>query len=70
MTMRMKIPIKTPLLTYEQPVGLFIDGKWTEGTERKTFKTVNPCDESVICDVCEAGPEGWTPVVMYFDITC
>ena len=35
--------------------GLFIDGKFTDPAEGKTFKTVNPATEEVLADVAEAG---------------
>ncbi len=56
--MALTAQIKTPTVTYEQPLGLYIDGKWEEGIKHKTFETINPTDESVIVAVCEAGPEG------------
>lgn len=50
--------IETPSITYEQPLGLYIDGKWVKGTEGKTFETINPTNEKPIVAVYEAGPEG------------
>jgi len=44
-------------VTYEQPLGLFIDGKWVKGKEGKTFETINPSNEKPICSVHEAGPD-------------
>ena len=35
--------------------GMFIDGEFTAGTG-ETFKTVNPADEEVLAEVCQAGP--------------
>merc|ERR1711977_542140 len=49
--------IETPSITYDQPTGLYIDGKWVKGTEGKTFETVNPTNEKPIVAVHEAGPE-------------
>merc|ERR1712000_580814 len=49
--------IETPSITYDQPTGLYIDGKWGKGTEGKTFETVNPTNEKPIVAVHEAGPE-------------
>merc|ERR1712000_661910 len=49
--------IETPSITYDQPTGLYIDGKWVKGTEGKTFETVNPTNENPIVAVHEAGPE-------------
>lgn len=50
--------IETPSITYDQPIGLYIDGKWVKGTEGKTFETINPSNEKPIIAVHEAGPEG------------
>lgn len=50
--------IETPSITYEQPLGLYIDGKFVKGTEGKTFETINPSNEKPITSVYEAGPEG------------
>lgn len=44
-------------ITYEQPLGLFIDGKWVKGKEGKTFESINPSNEKPICAVHEAGPD-------------
>ncbi|KAL2410490.1 Aldehyde dehydrogenase [Exophiala dermatitidis] len=49
--------IETPSVTYEQPLGLYIDGKWVKGVEGKTFETINPTTEKPIVAVHEAGPE-------------
>ena len=50
--------IVTPVVTYEQPIGLYIDGKWVKGVDGKTFETINPTNEKPIVAVHEAGPEG------------
>jgi hypothetical protein len=50
--------IETPSITYEQPTGLYIDGKWVKSKEGKTFETINPSNEKPIVAVHEAGPEG------------
>jgi len=50
--------IETPSITYEQPIGLYIDGKWVKGKEGKTFETINPTNEKPIIAVHEAGPDG------------
>ncbi|KAK3941693.1 aldehyde dehydrogenase [Diplogelasinospora grovesii] len=48
------IDLKTPLTgSYKQPTGLFINNEWVEGVEKKTFETINPTTEEVICSVCE-----------------
>jgi len=49
--------IETPSITYEQPLGLYIDGKWVKGKEGKTFETINPTNEKPIVAVHEAGPD-------------
>lgn len=53
--------IVTPVLTYEQPLGLYIDGKWVPGVASQTFETISPTTEKPIVAVCEAGPEGMFP---------
>ena len=50
--------IETPTVTYEQPLGLYINGEWVKGKEGKTFETINPTNEKPIVAVHEAGPEG------------
>jgi len=55
--MSLTAKIETPSITYEQPLGLYIDGKWTKGVEGKTFETINPTNEKPIIAVHEAGPE-------------
>lgn len=50
--------IVTPVVTYEQPLGLYIDGKWLKGVDGRTFETISPTNEKPIVAVCEAGPEG------------
>ncbi|CAG8960852.1 hypothetical protein HYFRA_00002389 [Hymenoscyphus fraxineus] len=39
---------------YTQPTGLFINNEWVKGVEGKTFETINPSTEEVICSVSEA----------------
>ena len=56
--MSLSAEIQTPVLTYTQPLGLFIDGKFVKGVAGKTFDTINPTNEKVIAAVHEAGPEG------------
>ncbi|KAJ5539710.1 hypothetical protein N7513_008042 [Penicillium frequentans] len=46
--------IKTPVVTYEQPLGLFINGEFVKGVDGKTFETINPHDEKPIVAVHEA----------------
>lgn len=50
--------IVTPVITYTQPLGLFIDGQWVEGIQGKKFDTINPTTEQPIVAVHEAGLEG------------
>jgi hypothetical protein len=56
--MSLTTKIETPSITYEQPIGLYIDGKWVKGKEGKTFETINPTNEKPIVAVHEAGPDG------------
>ncbi|KAL6885774.1 aldehyde dehydrogenase [Trichoderma evansii] len=46
--------IKTPTVTYEQPLGLFINNEFVKGTEGKLIETYNPADEKLITSVHEA----------------
>lgn len=39
---------------YTQPTGLFINNEWVKGVDGKTFETINPSTEEVICSVAEA----------------
>ena len=36
---------------------LYIDGKWVEGSGKKTLDVINPADGSVIAKICEASVE-------------
>ncbi|KUL87849.1 hypothetical protein ZTR_03157 [Talaromyces verruculosus] len=45
--------IKTPLITYQQPLGLFIDNEFVPGVAGRTFETINPHDEKPIVAVHE-----------------
>lgn len=56
--MELTTTIETKVVTYEQPLGLYIDGKWVSGTEGKTFETLNPATGEVITAVHEAGAGG------------
>ncbi|KAK0386247.1 hypothetical protein NLU13_6084 [Sarocladium strictum] len=49
--------IVTPVVTYEQPLGLYIDGKWVKAVEGRTFETICPTNEKPIASVHEAGAE-------------
>ncbi|EPS32996.1 Aldehyde dehydrogenase [Penicillium oxalicum] len=52
--MALSATIQTPNLTYEQPLGLFINNEFIKGVEGKTFETINPTTEKVITAVHEA----------------
>ncbi|KAI8205234.1 aldehyde dehydrogenase [Colletotrichum sp. SAR 10_76] len=49
--------IETKVVTYEQPLGLYIDGKLVSGTKGKTFETLNPATGEAITAVHEADAE-------------
>lgn len=52
--MALTVELSTPITgTYQQPIGLFIDGKWVEGVDKKKFEVINPSTEEVITSVCE-----------------
>ncbi|KKK20570.1 aldehyde dehydrogenase [Aspergillus ochraceoroseus] len=46
--------IETPIVQYEQPLGLFINNEFVKGSEGKTFETINPTSEKPIIAVHEA----------------
>jgi aldehyde dehydrogenase (NAD+) len=49
------IQLETPVTgKYTQPTGLFINNEWVKGVDGKTFETINPTTEEVICSVHEA----------------
>jgi aldehyde dehydrogenase (NAD+) len=49
------IQLSTPSTgKYTQPTGLFINNEWVKGVDGKTFETINPSNEEVICSVNEA----------------
>jgi len=49
------IELSTPSTgKYQQPTGLFINNEWVKGVDGKTFETINPSTEEVICSVSEA----------------
>ncbi|KAJ5945446.1 hypothetical protein N7516_005614 [Penicillium verrucosum] len=52
--MSLSTTIKTPHVTYEQPLGLFINNEFIKGVEGKTFETLNPSTEKPITSVYEA----------------
>ncbi|KAJ5352102.1 hypothetical protein N7452_001076 [Penicillium brevicompactum] len=45
--------VETPVVTYEQPLGLFINNEFVKGVEGKTFETINPHNEKPIVAVHE-----------------
>ncbi|PSR80045.1 aldehyde dehydrogenase domain-containing protein [Coniella lustricola] len=52
--MALTVELHTPITgTYTQPIGLFINGKWVEGVDKKKFEVINPSTEEVITSVCE-----------------
>ncbi|KAJ5788856.1 uncharacterized protein N7518_005867 [Penicillium psychrosexuale] len=46
--------IKTPNVTYEQPLGLFINNEFVKSVDGRTFETLNPTTEKPITSVYEA----------------
>ncbi|KAJ5207603.1 hypothetical protein N7449_001982 [Penicillium cf. viridicatum] len=52
--MSLSATIKTPNVTYEQPLGLFINNEFIKGVDGKTFETLNPTTEKPITSVYEA----------------
>ena len=66
--MSLSVKLTAGDITYEQPTGLFIDGKFVKGKEGKTFETVNPSTEKVITSVEEAGPEGPLSASPYYEL--
>ncbi|PBP20732.1 aldehyde dehydrogenase [Diplocarpon rosae] len=49
------IELSTPSTgKYTQPTGLFINNEWVKSVDGKTFETINPATEEVICSVYEA----------------
>ncbi|PNP38776.1 aldehyde dehydrogenase [Trichoderma gamsii] len=46
--------VKTPTVTYEQPLGLFINNEFVKGTKGGLIETYNPADEKLITSVHEA----------------
>jgi aldehyde dehydrogenase (NAD+) len=51
----LSVPITLPNgITYEQPTGLFIDGKFVPSRQHKTFEVLNPSTEEEITHIYEA----------------
>ncbi|KAL2801077.1 hypothetical protein BJX66DRAFT_346033 [Aspergillus keveii] len=55
--MALSATIKTPLVSFTQPLGLYIDGQWVRGQSGQTFETINPATEEVVAAVHEATAE-------------
>lgn len=54
-TIPLSVPITLPNgITYDQPTGLFIDGKFVASRQHKTFEVINPSTEEEITHVYEA----------------
>ncbi|KAI8717104.1 hypothetical protein NCS52_00784900 [Fusarium sp. LHS14.1] len=52
--MGLTVKLETPVTgAYEQPIGLFINGKWVESVDKKKLEVVNPSTEEVITSVFE-----------------
>lgn len=53
--MGLTVQLSTPATgNYDQPIGLFINGEWTEAVDKGKFEVINPATEEVITSVCEA----------------
>lgn len=51
----LSVQLETPHAgKYTQPTGLFINNEWVAGVDGRTFETINPSTEEVICSVAEA----------------
>lgn len=52
--MTLTVELTTPATgPYQQPIGLFIGGKWVEGVDKQKFEVINPSTEETITSVCE-----------------
>jgi len=52
--MALTVELSTPATgPYQQPIGLFIGGKWVEGVDKQKFEVINPSTEETITSVCE-----------------
>ena len=49
-------PESRSVVSLKESYGLFIDGKFTDTTDGRTFKTISPATEEVLAEVTEAGP--------------
>src|SRR5580704_17460460 len=50
-------PESRSIVDIRESYGLFIDGKFTDTADGRTFKTISPATEEVLAEVTEAGPE-------------
>jgi aldehyde dehydrogenase (NAD+) len=50
-------PESRSILDIKESYGLFIDGKFTDTVDGRTFKTISPASEEVLSEVTEAGPQ-------------
>jgi aldehyde dehydrogenase (NAD+) len=50
-------PESRSILDIKESYGLFIDGKFTDTADGRTFKTISPASEEVLAEVTEAGPQ-------------
>ncbi|KAJ6104830.1 hypothetical protein N7523_011150 [Penicillium sp. IBT 18751x] len=55
--MSLSTTIVTPTVSYEQPLGLFINNQFVKGVKGQTFETINPSTEQTIAAVHEATEE-------------
>jgi len=44
-------------MKYDGPIGLFINNQFVPSVEGRTFKTINPADETVIAELWQGGPK-------------
>jgi aldehyde dehydrogenase (NAD+) len=50
-------PESRSIIDLKESYGLFIDGKFTDTADGRTFKTISPATEEVLAEVTEAGPQ-------------
>jgi len=50
-------PESRSIVDLKESYGLFIDGKFTDTADGRTFKTISPATEEVLAEVTEAGPQ-------------
>jgi aldehyde dehydrogenase (NAD+) len=48
-------PERRDIVDIASSYGLFIDGKFVDGTDGKSFKTISPASEEVLAEITEAG---------------